>query len=104
MSHHAPVLTFFSVLSILLLGCATKNPETHDQRIGSDKAGVVVLLFTVSTEGRAEQIEVESSDLPESYQAQAVRTLKTWRWKPEMKNGVAVTTRMRMPMRFQLQK
>ena len=61
--------------------------------------GTVVLVFVLSEEGRVEDPRVESSSHPE-FENPAVSAVKRWRFQPGEKNGEAVRTYMRLPIRF----
>ncbi|MBL9136019.1 MAG: energy transducer TonB [Verrucomicrobiales bacterium] len=61
--------------------------------------GTVTLVFLLSEEGRVEDPRVEASSRPE-FEKPAVEAVKRWRFKPGMKDGQAVRTHMRLPIRF----
>ncbi|MCC7376579.1 MAG: TonB family protein [Verrucomicrobiales bacterium] len=61
--------------------------------------GSVTLVFLLSEEGRVEDPRVEASSRPE-FDKPAVEAVKRWRFKPGMKDGQAVRTHMRLPIRF----
>jgi protein TonB len=63
--------------------------------------GTVVLLFVVNESGRVEDPRVENSSHPE-FEKPAVDALKRWRFQPGSKNGAAVKSFMRLPMRFRI--
>src|SRR5262249_20754451 len=67
------------------------EPQYTDPSRKDKLSGVVVLLVKIGAEGRVEDACVTrslSTDLDES----AVRTIKTWRFEPAQKNGVAIAT------------
>jgi protein TonB len=63
--------------------------------------GVVSLVFMLSEEGMVEDARVESSSRPE-FERPALEAIRRWRFKPGMKNGEAVKTYMRQPIRFRV--
>lgn len=63
--------------------------------------GVVTLLFLLSEEGRVEDARVENSSRPE-FEKPALDAIRKWRFRPGMKDGQAVRTYLRMPMRFRV--
>jgi protein TonB len=63
--------------------------------------GVVSLVFMLSEQGVVEDARVESSSRPE-FERPALEAIRRWRFKPGMKNGEAVKTYMRQPIRFRV--
>ena len=63
--------------------------------------GVVTLLFLLNEEGRVEDARVENSSRPE-FEKPALDAIRKWRFRPGMKDGQAVRTYLRMPMRFRV--
>jgi periplasmic protein TonB len=61
--------------------------------------GTVALVFLLTEEGRVEDVRVESSSRPE-FEQPAMEAIRRWRYKPGMKDGEAVKTYMRQPIRF----
>ena len=64
-------------------------------------SGTVVLRFIVDSRGDVSDVEVVGSDHGELNRA-AVDAMLRWRFRPGMKNGRRVSTRMEMPMVFSL--
>ena len=64
--------------------------------------GTVHLQFVVNTAGRPERIQVVSAADPAFAQA-AVQALSQWRFKPALRDGKPIATRMAFPMVFTLQ-
>jgi protein TonB len=70
-------------------------PELRRARV----EGTVSLVFVLTEEGRVEDVRVESSSRPE-FEQPALEAIRRWRYKPGMKEGEAVKTYMRQPIRF----
>ncbi|MGE3312238.1 MAG: energy transducer TonB [Limisphaerales bacterium] len=63
--------------------------------------GTVTLVFLLTEAGTVEDPRVENSTHPE-FEKPAVDALRRWRFKPGMREGQAVKTFMRLPMRFRI--
>jgi protein TonB len=63
--------------------------------------GLVTLVFVLSEEGRVEDPRVEDSSRPE-FEKPALEAIRKWRFRPGMKDGQAVRTYIRLPMRFRI--
>ncbi|MBC8095729.1 MAG: energy transducer TonB [Akkermansiaceae bacterium] len=61
--------------------------------------GLVTLMFVLNEEGRVEDPRVESSSRPE-FEKPALEAVKKWRFRPGMKDGQAVRTYIKYPIRF----
>jgi periplasmic protein TonB len=66
-------------------------------------AGTVLLRFIVDNRGDVTDVEVVSTDHSEFGRAASEAMLR-WKFKPGMKNGRRVNTRMEMPMTFSMEK
>ncbi|MFT3831148.1 MAG: TonB family protein [Opitutaceae bacterium] len=64
-------------------------------------SGTVLLRFIVDSRGAVSEVEVVRSDFNELNRA-AVDAMVRWKFRPGMKNGRRMTTRMEMPMVFSL--
>lgn len=73
-------------------------PELRKAKI----EGSVTLVFILSAEGRVEDPRVEQSSRPE-FEKPALEAIRKWRFRPGMKDGEAVRTYVRIPMRFRIQ-
>ncbi len=67
------------------------------------RTGTVVLRFVVDSRGEVLEVEVISSP-HEGFSKAAVEAMLRWKFRPGMKNGRKVDTRMEMPMAFSLEK
>nr|HDM59044.1 energy transducer TonB [Bacillota bacterium] len=65
--------------------------------------GNVVLVFVVQADGSVSDIEVEESFPGKIFVDAALRAVRQWRFKPGTKDGQPVATRVRLPVRFQLE-
>ena len=63
--------------------------------------GSVKLVFVLTEEGRVEDPRVENSSRPE-FEKPALDAIRKWRFSPGMKDGKAVRTYIRVPMRFRV--
>jgi len=63
--------------------------------------GTVVLVFVLNETGRVEDPRVESSSQAE-FEQPAVDAVRRWRFRPGEKDGEAVRTYMRLPIRFRV--
>ncbi|MGM0418674.1 MAG: energy transducer TonB [Thermodesulfobacteriota bacterium] len=64
------------------------------------KEGKIVLRFVVDKNGKAKNIEVESSTHDKIFEESAVKALKKWRFSPGEKNGEKVSTLVYLPVRY----
>ena len=65
--------------------------------------GKVELVFVVQTDGSVSDIEVTDSFPGKIFVQAALRAVRQWRFKPGTKDGQPVATRVRLPLRFQLE-
>ncbi|MBE7501027.1 MAG: energy transducer TonB [Verrucomicrobiales bacterium] len=63
--------------------------------------GTVTLVFVLDETGRVEDPRVESSSQKE-FEAPALEAVRKWKFKPGMKDGQAVRTYLRQPIRFRV--
>ena len=68
-----------------------------------DIEGKVELVFVVQTDGSVSDIEVTDSFPGKIFVQAALRAVRQWRFKPGTKDGQPVATRVRLPLRFQLE-
>ncbi|MBI2947630.1 MAG: energy transducer TonB [Verrucomicrobia bacterium] len=77
-------------------------PPTYPSELRKSKIeGLVTLVFLLSEEGRVEDPRVENSSRPE-FEKPALEAIRKWRFRPGMKDGQAVRTYIRLPMRFRI--
>jgi len=72
-------------------------PELRKAKI----EGLVTLVFILTEAGRVEEPRVENSSRPE-FEQPALEAIRKWRFRPGMKEGQAVRTYVRIPMRFRV--
>jgi len=65
--------------------------------------GQVELVFVVQADGSVSDIEVADSFPGRVFVEAALRAVRQWRFKPGTMEGQPVATRVRLPMRFQLE-
>jgi protein TonB len=75
----------------------TYPPELRKARID----GLVTVAFVLNEEGRVEDARVESASRPE-FEKPALEAIRKWRFRPGMREGRAVRTYIRIPLRFQV--
>jgi protein TonB len=63
-------------------------PEAAQQRI----EGWVTLSFTISTTGRVKNVKVLASHPSTIFDRAAVKTIRQWKYKPQIRNGERVET------------
>ncbi|MFO1497959.1 MAG: TonB family protein [Verrucomicrobiota bacterium] len=63
--------------------------------------GVVTIVFVLDENGRVAEPRVENSSRPE-FEKPALDAIRKWRFRPGMKEGKAVSTYVRIPMRFRV--
>ena len=62
--------------------------------------GEVILLVTVAADGTASDVEIEQSSPEGVFDAVSVEAARKWRFRPAMKDGKPVTSRLRIPVTF----
>ena len=65
--------------------------------------GKVELNFTVTEEGNVADIVIESSVPRGVFDNAAVNAVRKWRFKPAVKGGKAVSVRVKLPLKFELE-
>jgi len=63
--------------------------------------GVVTLVFVLDETGHVEDPRVENSSRPE-FEKPALEAIRKWKFSPGQKDGQAVRTYIRIPMRFRV--
>ena len=66
--------------------------------------GAVQLMFTVTSSGMVETVQVKSSTPGEIFVESAVNAVKKWRFEPATKGGRAVAVWVSLPLKFMLKK
>lgn len=66
--------------------------------------GTVLLHFTVQIDGTVDSVEVISARPEHVFDEAAKSAVSKWRFKPGIKNGKPVATRVSIPLRFELEK
>lgn len=74
------------------------------EAVADSVEGVVTVVFSISIEGKAEKIYIEQS-LGELFDREAVRVIQHMPlWKPATYNGKAVSSKISLPLTFQIKK
>jgi len=63
--------------------------------------GTVTVLFILNEEGRPEEAHIDRSSRSE-FERPALDAVRKWKFKPGMKDGQAVRTYMKLPIRFRI--
>jgi len=72
-------------------------PELRKAKI----EGLVTIVFLLDENGRVAEPRVENSSRPE-FEKPALEAIRKWRFRPGVKDGQAVRTYVRIPMRFRV--
>ena len=64
--------------------------------------GTVTLVISIDAQGNVLDIEVEKSSRNRDLDRAAVEAARKWRFTPQISNGVAVASRVRVPVDFNL--
>lgn len=88
-SHPSPVS---QILPIYPMGAKHKGIE-----------GKVELMFIVRTDGSVDNVEVLSSYPGDIFTRAAVRAVRQWRFRPGIRGGQKVNTRVFLPLKFELE-
>ncbi|MBF6023262.1 energy transducer TonB [Lysobacter niastensis] len=62
--------------------------------------GTVVLVITLDGQGNVLNVEVEKSSRNRNLDRAAMEAARKWKFNPEMRNGVGVQSRVRVPVDF----
>ncbi|MBT3137218.1 energy transducer TonB [Alteromonas sp. ALT199] len=78
---------FFSFLSYPAIAIDKGAPETQDS---APTEGWVKLSFEISETGKTENIQVIESSPAGYFDAEAIKALASWKYKPKVVNGTSV--------------
>ncbi|WP_330969007.1 energy transducer TonB, partial [Lysobacter sp. A3-1-A15] len=79
----------------------SRNPPkypTNELRQGV--GGTVVLVISIDAQGNVLDVSVEKSSRNRNLDRAAMDAARKWRFNPEVRNGVAVASRVRVPVDF----
>jgi len=62
--------------------------------------GTVVLVISIDAEGNVLDVSVEKSSRNRNLDRAAMDAARKWRFNPEVRDGVAVASRVRVPVDF----
>lgn len=80
----------------------SQTPPTYPAELKKARVeGVVTVVFLLNEHGRVEDARVENSSRPE-FERPALEAVRKWRFRPGMKDGQAVRTHVRQPLRFRV--
>jgi protein TonB len=80
---------------------ASVSPQYPPELRKAKVEGAVTIIFVLDETGRVEDPRVENSSRPE-FEKPALDAVRKWKFKPGMKDGEAVRTYMRLPLRFRI--
>jgi TonB family protein len=78
-----------------------KAPAYPREAIQQKVGGKVVLLIDLDAAGRPTHVEVAESQPPGVFDAATIETAYQWRFNPEVRDGKAVPSRVRVPVTFE---
>jgi protein TonB len=81
----------------------TVNPVYPESARKRGVEGWVEMAFTVTPEGRVEDVEVRNSSPAEIFDDAATRAIRQWRFEPVERNGQKVAQRAMVRLRFEQQ-
>jgi TonB family protein len=81
----------------------TVNPVYPESARKRGVEGWVEMAFTVTPEGRVEDVEVRNSSPAEVFDDAATRAIRQWRFEPVERNGQKVAQRAMVRLRFEQQ-
>lgn len=73
---------------------------TYPEEKGIVRSGAVILEVLINENGQADQINIESSDLPDSFQLNAAQSFHGAEFVPGKINGLPVKSRLRIEVSF----
>ncbi|HMP84098.1 MAG TPA: energy transducer TonB [Verrucomicrobiota bacterium] len=80
---------------------ASVSPQYPSELRKAKIEGSVTIVFVLDETGRVEDPRVENASRPE-FEKPALDAVKKWKFKPGQKDGNAVRTYMRVPIRFRI--
>ena len=80
---------------------ASVSPQYPAELRKAKIEGSVTIIFVLDETGRVEDPRVENASRPE-FEKPALDAVRRWKFKPGMKDGSAVRTYMRVPIRFRI--
>lgn len=83
---------------------ANPAPAYPADAVALRREGVVLLAVTVGADGRVTDIQLAESSGYDPFDASALRTVRTWRFSPAMRNGIPVPFTVNVPIRFSFRK
>lgn len=81
---------------------AQAAPRYPRKALSKGQEGTVLLMLLVSAEGYVVDVEVVDSSGVKSLDRAAQRAVKQWRLKPTESGGVAVASRVKVPVKFNI--
>jgi protein TonB len=79
---------------------STPRPVYPAEAKSAGHSGVVMLLVEIDAAGRASSVRVRKSSGFAELDSSAERAVRGWRFRPAMLDGVAIATRLEVPVRF----
>ncbi|HEY6641682.1 TonB family protein [Povalibacter sp.] len=91
------------VSAAVLKRTRTVNPVYPESARKRGVEGWVEMAFTVTTEGRVEDVEIRNASPAEVFDEAATRAIRQWRFEPVERNGQKVSQRAMVRLRFEQQ-
>ncbi|MBA2239420.1 MAG: energy transducer TonB, partial [Lysobacter sp.] len=79
---------------------ALNPPKYPPQEARQGVGGTVILMISIDASGNVLNVEVEKSSRNRNLDRAAIDAARKWRFNPETRNGVAVASRVRVPVDF----
>jgi periplasmic protein TonB len=81
---------------------AMNPPNYPREALRSGIEGTVVLLISIDARGNVLDVKVERSSRNRDMDREAMQAARRWRFNPEVRNGVAVPSTVRVPVDFKI--
>ncbi|KGO98601.1 energy transducer TonB, partial [Novilysobacter defluvii] len=81
---------------------AQNPPRYPPSALRAGIEGTVILVISIDAQGNVLDVEVERSSRNRDLDRAAVQAARKWRFNPATENGVAVASRVRVPVDFNM--
>lgn len=83
-----------------VMAVETPTPAYPPELACADVGGKVLLRLTIGSDGRAADVELLESSGQPVLDASAVEAVRTWRFEPATRGGVAAASKINVPVTF----
>lgn len=94
--------TVYTKVDVNPVPTKTPPPEYPSEAKRMGHSGVVAVSIVIDEKGKVASAQVVKSSNPD-FDAPALAAVKKWTFKPGKKDGVAVKTKVTVPLRFDLE-